>query len=90
MSNEPKCFDCGGTDCELVGKDNGMVMIKHEISAVNCGCGWHPSCVPHLTQAMTCPSCLYTELVKFGYYHLCPHCGWSTKPNLTEGTRDDS
>lgn len=29
---------------------------------------------------MTCPSCLYTVLVLFGDYHLCPTCGWSTKP----------
>lgn len=28
---------------------------------------------------LTCPSCFYTELVGFGDYHLCPHCGWTTR-----------
>lgn len=30
---------------------------------------------------MTCPSCIYTELVQLGDMHCCPACGWSSKPD---------
>lgn len=38
---------------------------------------WHA--IRNKRAKLTCPSCLYTELVSFNDYHLCPHCGWSTR-----------
>lgn len=79
--HEPACGFEWNPDCPQHGGDHIKATSdeqhQHEIGAINCGCGWHPSCVAMGNQQRIVAA---GEAVLERYMSdECPHCHQSLK-----------